>query len=221
MAQYQSHISFSVVVGIAYAAIGIFFFNIFPELAFLASAIIVITGMLPDIDAKSSAPARELGGLLAAVSPIALIELYPGVRAGGIARVALVVVFCYFMTRVVVVRLLQRFTVHRGMVHSIPAAIITFEIVYLLFWDLYWSDRLYVGIAGFVGFLSHLVLDASGNIDLLGKALGKAEKKPAALKLASDRMGPTVFIYASMLVLGWFVARDVYPHLSIYAGIRY
>lgn len=213
--------SFSVVIGVAYAVVGVLFFDIFLELAFLASAIVVITGMLPDIDAKSSAPARELGGLLAAVAPIALIELYPGVRAGGLARVALVVVCCYFVTRVIVVRLLQRFTVHRGMVHSLPAAIITFEIVYLLFWDLYWYDRLYIGIAGFVGFMSHLVLDASGNIDLLGKALGKAEKKPAALKLVSDRTGATVFMYASMLVLGWFVALDVYPHLSVYAGIRY
>ncbi len=221
MAQYQSHISFSVICGIGYALLGIWAFNIFPEHALLASLIVAITGMLPDVDAKSGAPARELGGFLAAVAPIAMIEFFPGLKAGGLARLALVVLLCYFFTRVLVVRALQKFTVHRGMVHSIPAAIITSEVVYLLFWDLYWVERVYVSAAAFLGYMSHLLLDASTNVDLLGKALGKAEKKPAALKLTSARLGSTAVMYLSVTVLGWFIFRDIYPNLRVYGGLRF
>lgn len=221
MAQHQSHITFSIIVGIGYALLGISVFQIFPEHALLASVIIVIAGMLPDVDAGGGAPARELGGLIAAISPLAVIEFFPGLKAGGIARIALVVICCYFITRMIVVRVLQKFTVHRGIIHSIPAAIITGEVVYLLFWDLYWQDRLYLATGAFVGFFSHLFLDASTNLDLIGRALGKGEKKPAALKLRGKSLGATLAMYASVIVLGWFVVQDVYPQLRFYAGVKY
>lgn len=221
MAQYQSHVTFSVVTGIVYALLGVFFLQVFPEHAMLASVIVVIAGILPNIDEGGSAPAQELGGLLAAISPLVLIEFFPGLRSGGVARIALIVICCYFLTRLIVVRALQKFTNHRGMIHSIPAAIITSELVYLLFWDLFWQDRLYLAGGAFVGYFSHLFLDASTNLDLVGKAMGNAGKKAPALKLKGPSFGSTVVMYTSMIVLGWFVVQDFYPHLHSYAAVKY
>jgi membrane-bound metal-dependent hydrolase YbcI (DUF457 family) len=221
VAQPQSHVTFSVSIGLAYALGGVFIFNFLPEHAVLASVIVIIAGMLPNIDSKGGASAREMGGLLAAISPIVLIEFFPGLKAGGIARIALLVVCCYLITRMVVVRALERFTVHRGIFHSIPAAILTFEVVYLLFWDLYWKERLFIAIAALVGFLSHLILDALTNLDLLGRAFGKGERKPAVLKFTGKTLGSTVAMYISVVVLGWFIAIDIYPSLSLYAGVKY
>ena len=66
MADYQSHISFSSVVGVGYTIFGMVFLGVHPEQALLALAIIIVAGILPDLDAKSGAPVRELSALLAA-----------------------------------------------------------------------------------------------------------------------------------------------------------
>lgn len=221
MANHQSHITFSSLTALIYAVIGVFILDVYPEYALLAALIILIAGMLPNIDAGNDAPARELGGLLAAVSPLLLIEFFPALRVGGMARIALIVVSGYLLVRIVIVRALQRYTVHRGMLHSIPAAIITFELTYLLFWDLHQLDRLYIASGAMLGFLSHLFLDAYGNLDIVGKAIGKAEKKTSVLKFFGASRGVNVFMYAGVFLLGWFVAKDLYPSLSLQAGIVY
>lgn len=213
--------SFSVFLGIVYALFGLAFLSLPGELALLASVICVFSGILPDIDATGGVPEREAAGLLAAVAPIFIFELFPGLRDDGISRIALVVIGSYLVTRMIVIRGLQKFTVHRGLVHSIPAAIIAFELAYLMFWDLVWSDRLYIAGAAFVGFFSHLALDGYSNLDLLGKAMGNSQKRPAALKLFGDSWGSTAFLYSIVAVLGWFVARDLNPDLRLVAGIHY
>lgn len=221
MAQHQSHISFSAALGIAYAAGGVYALNVLPEHAILALALVVITGILPDIDGGEGAPAQELGALLAMIAPVALVESFPQLRAGGVARIALVVIGSYLLTRVLVVRGLQKFTVHRGMLHSLPAAIILFEVVYLVFWDMFWHDKLYIAGAAFVGYFSHLLLDATSNVDLVGRALGKSEKKEPVLKLAGGGWGTTLAFYGSAAVLAWYIVQDFYPHIRFYAGVKY
>lgn len=221
MANQQSHVSFSFVLALLYGLTGLLSFRLGAEYVLLAAMIVVLTGLLPNIDAGSEPPARELGGLLAAVSPLLLFEYYPSLKGGGVARVVLVVVCCYLLTRVVVVRFLQKCTTHRGMIHSIPAAIITFEATYLLFWDLNPKNRLFMAFAALLGYLSHLVLDAYGNFDLLGKAMGKSQKKPGALKLFAGSLAGSLVLYAVLFVLGWYVARDFYPRLQIHTKIVY
>ncbi|MCB0324553.1 MAG: metal-dependent hydrolase [Bdellovibrionales bacterium] len=221
MATQQSHISFSLGVGLLYTLGGIFVLSINPEYALLAGVIIVIAGMLPDVDSGTGVPARELAGLLAAVSPLLILEHIPEVRVGGVARVTLVVVCAYLLTRVLIVRGLQKFASHRGIWHSLPAAIITFELTYLLFWDVFWYDRLYLASAALTGFMLHLLMDAYTNLDLVGQAMGNANKKPPVLKLRGKSMGPTIAMYAGMLYLGYFVARDFYPGIERYARLPF
>jgi len=216
MASHRGHITFSTLVAAGYAAAGIQYYDMLPEHVLLASVIIVIAGMLPDIDAGGSAPSRELGGLLAAISPIAVLEFYPDIKTGGVTRIALVVVASYLFTRVFVVRGLKKFTVHRGMIHSLPAAIILFEITYLMFLELVWVDRMYISLAALVGFLSHLVLDSWSNVDLLKGAMGQSESKGKPLKLFGDSSFATVVMYCCALVLGWFVSADFYPEWQQY-----
>ncbi len=211
MAKQESHITFSTVVGIAYSLCGILVLGIYPEHAMLALALIIIAGMLPDIDHGSGKPAHELGALLAAIAPLVIIEAFPELRAGGMTRMALVVIVCYLITRVFVVRALQMFTKERGIIHSIPAAIIVFQLAYLIFDDLYWFDRVYVAGAAFIGFFSHLLLDASGNLNFLGKAMGDKSRPRPALSFSGDTWFSTAAIYACVAVLGWFVYWDLYP----------
>lgn len=218
MARHQSHFALSTLLGIGYAGAGIVLFHTHPEYALLASVIVVVAGILPNIDnGPTSAPAQEFVAFLAALVPLTLVESYPSLKAGGVARIALVVLCSYLATKWLFSRLVFRFTTNRGMLHSIPAAIITFEIVYLIFWDLMWQDRLYLGTAALIGFCGHLLLDATSNFEFVGTGT----KKPPVLKLRGKSWTATTAMYTTALVLGWLVAQDIYPKLKLFAGIAY
>lgn len=221
MATPQSHFSFSLIIAALYALGALLLFHFKPELVLLAAVLIVVAGMLPNIDQGGSNQAKETASLLAAVAPLICLELFPAVSQGGVARIALVVVLCYILTRLLVVRGLRKYTVHRGMVHSIPAAIIAAEVTYLLFWDLERAGKFFLAAATLTGFMTHLFLDAYGNLDVVKSATGQKEKKPPVLKFAGATGKSTFFTYATMVVLGWFVARDIYPSLGFYAKVTY
>ena len=65
----------------------------------------------------------------------------------------------YLLIRFGLAALLKRYTVHRGMFHSLPAAAIFGEIAFLLASGDDWRLRLYKAGAVVLGYLSHLVLD--------------------------------------------------------------
>ena len=79
----------SLVVSLVYCFFGFVFLDVHPEYLLLASAVIVVAGLLPDIDGTENVPARELAGLLAAVTPLLFLEFYPGFAAGGVSRICL------------------------------------------------------------------------------------------------------------------------------------
>ncbi len=216
MAEQQTHFSVSLVLSALYALVGVVIFDIAPELVVLGAVIVTVAGILPNVDAGNGQSAREFGGLLAAVSPLLAFEYFPVLLGGGIARIVLVVVCSYLFTRIVIVRAIQKFTVHRGVMHSIPAAIITAQLTYLLFWDVFWYDRIFLASAAFTGFFAHLMIDAYTNLDLMGKAMGNETKKPAVLKLGGPTMGGTLALYGCVAFLGYFVALDFDPSIERY-----
>jgi LexA-binding, inner membrane-associated putative hydrolase len=221
MAQPQSHISFSVVVSLAYSFIGAAVLGYPSEQIVLASVIIVVAGMLPNIDQGEGSAAKEFGTIVSVALPLAALQLVPAIRQGGIVNVVLLVIFCYMFARLVVVKAIKKYATHRGILHSIPAAIITSEVAYLFFRDLPIRNKIFLSAAAFVGYLSHLLLDAYTNIDIVGRATGKAEEKPSVLKFWGASWGSTFVAYGCMLFLGWFIAQDFYPKLGFYAGVTY
>ncbi len=222
MAKLQSHFSASTLLAVLYAVGGALVFEFSPETLLLASVIVVLAGVLPNIDEGKSEPAQEFGGLIAAIVPLLAFEFFPSLRHAGVSRIALVVLLSYFLSRLTEVRTLQGLTTHRGVLHSVPAAVICCEIVFLLFRDLTVLERLYLTGATFLGFFTHLLMDGYGNLDLVGRAMGRGvSKQPAALKLKGNTWVSTVAMYTCVLVLGWFVIRDVHPGVHFVAGLKY
>lgn len=222
MAKLQSHFSFSTLLAALYAVLGGLIFEFRFETLLLASVLVVLAGVLPNIDEGKSGPAQEFGGLIAAVIPLLAFQLFPGLRQSGVSRAALVVLLGYFLGRLVVVRMLQGLTTHRGMLHSIPAAVICCELVFLFFYDLPLVARLYLTGAMFLGFFMHLLMDGYGNLDLVSRAMGRGvTRQPAALKFLGPTWYGTVAMYTCMAVLGWFIVQDVHPGVHLVAGFRY
>lgn len=219
MAQYQNHLNFSTFCSFAYVALGLIVFDIRAEYTLVAFGIFIIAGLLPNIDDAKGNAARELASILAFLAPVLLVKYSPWIQHGGTVRIAWTGGAAYVLTRVFILRMLQRYTSHRGVVHSLPALIIAAEITYLLFWDVPLVDRLYLAGATGLGFLSHLLLDAAGNLDLVGKSLGRGEKKVPALSIAGNTWYSTFLTYLLLVVLGVFVMRDFY-HFKFYGGLN-
>ena len=212
MAASKSHFSFATLIALAYAFFGFFLLEIGPEYVILASLVVIIAGMLPDIDSDNGETPKEIGGLIAAISPLVVLELYPELRGSGTARLALVVIVSYFVTRLITNRFFSSFTSPRGLVHSIPAAILVFELVYLFFSDLPRFLKLYISFGAFLGYFSHLLLDATGNIDLMAKAMGnKGERQGSALALFGRSAFSSLVLYGFIIFLGYYVIQDLYP----------
>ena len=221
MASSPSHLSFSLALAAVYSTIGISHFGVAPEHALLAAVLIVVAGMLPNVDQSTSSTAKEMAGLLAAVSPLVALQLFPVLNRGGVPRLVLAIVVCYLATRLVVMKILGNFTHSRGMFHSIPAAIISGELAYLLFWDLSIGMKAYLGFAAFSGFMLHLIMDGYGNLNIVGKAIGREREGTPSLKLLGDSTGMNIAVYCLMFFLSWCVAQDFYPNLGVYGGVTY
>ena len=221
MAKVESHFSISIGLAIAYSLLGVIFLAIKPEIVFLAAVLVVITGILPNID-EGGETASNFSGLIAAAAPLLLMQLYPNMQTAGVSRMALTVIGSYFISKYIFDNVILNMTSHRGVMHSIPAAIITFEVIFLLFHDLSMQPRLYLACGGFTGFFSHLMIDGYTNLDLMNRALGKGvTKKPSALKLTAETSTTTLVTYSTLVILGWFVVKDLYPNFKIFAGVHY
>lgn len=214
--------SSSLALSLVYVICGFVFLNISFEHLLLAAVVIVVCGLLPDIDGSSDIPARELAGILAAVSPLLFLEFFPEFGVSSISRLVLVIVCSYVLTRVLVLKLTRAVFKPGGMIHSFPAAIITAELAFLLFWDLPLIDRSYVAFAAFLGFIFHLMIEAYSGVDFVASAVGeKIDKTGGVLKFYNDSWFSNLLVYSSVFFLGFLVVRELFPNLGFSAYLTY
>jgi hypothetical protein len=197
MAAFREHIIFSSLVGVGYTAV-LKSRGIEPAHALLAGALCSAAGMLPDLDSNSGKPVRELFGLTAAVVPLLLFQR---LRDAGLTaeQTILLAAGIYLAIRFGAAWLFKHLTVHRGMFHSLPAAVIVADITLLAHACPEEHGRLALAGGALLGFVSHLVLDdLYGLRHLVSPQPGKRPPE-RALKLTSQSMRATL---ATWLILG-------------------
>ena len=131
MADFRTHITTSTAVGIGYGALGVVSFDMTLEQGMLAAGLCSLAGILPDLDSDSGIPVRETIALVAAAVPLLLLDR---LRDLGLERESIVLTgaIVYLVIRFGVADLFKRYTVHRGMWHSVPAAGIAGLLAYVL-----------------------------------------------------------------------------------------
>ena len=200
MAGFKTHIGVSTAVGIGYGAAG--FAMGVPEAAcVLAGGLCSVSGMLPDLDSDSGIPLRESIAFAAAVVPIMMVDRLQHL---GLSTESIVLVggAIYLLIRFVVVEIFKRYTVHRGMWHSIPAAATAGLLAFLIVSGEDMSVRLFKTAAVVLGFLTHLVLDELWSIELSRGRLRIKKSFGTALKLYSRRSTwANVSTYGKLIVL--------------------
>lgn len=201
MADFRTHITASTAVGVGCGLLGYSTIGLSVEQCLLGSALCSLGGILPDLDSDSGIPIRETMALSAAIVPMMMIDK---LRDFGLERESLVLASAalYLVVRFGLAELFKRYTVHRGMWHSIPAAGIAALLVYLMTDHDATPVRLFKSASVAIGFLTHLILDEIWAIDFT-HGLPRAKKSfGTALKFWTERaLWPNVSTYAKLMLL--------------------
>jgi hypothetical protein len=214
MADERSHISWSFMLGMFYCGLGAVAYDITPEITILGFILVVIGGIIPNIDSSDAGWTGELPGLFGALVPIIFLQSFPHLATNSV-RIALTLFFGFALSRWVFSYLTKEVFLNRGALHSIPAVILFFEIAYLLFPDISWKLRTFLGGALAIGAFSHLLIDSFTNLSIVQKTVKPKGHSGSVLKFSSSDARGTWALYLGILTLGWFVAKDFKPNLSV------
>ena len=162
--------------------------------------------MLPDVDAVNSRPVRLLYSILALLSAATVLAIFKKYYVQSY-ELLLLAVFVYCLTRYLVLASIRKFTVHRGIFHSILAlCFFSFAIIGVSYYFLK-QDPIYAWLNGFflgLGFFVHLILDEMYSVDLANRRIKKSFG--TALKLVNYKNIPSSLVMAIFtLLLYWFL----------------
>ena len=124
MAGFRMHVGTSTVLGVGYAGVLALGYCVPADTAIVSGAMCGFSGMLPDIDSDTGVPLRETMAFSAAIVPMMLVSRIQALCAAnglGHDAVVLAAVAMYLLVRFGVTNMIRKFTVHRGMFHSVPA----------------------------------------------------------------------------------------------------
>ncbi|GHT23011.1 hypothetical protein FACS189419_06360 [Planctomycetales bacterium] len=162
-------------------------------------------GMLPDIDSDTSRSFQECIYLAAGIGTVLLVERLKNYNLDP-DLVVLAGAGMFLFIRFGIGKLIKRITAHRGMIHSIPMALLCGEIVFLLATGTL-EERLLKAGALMAGFLSHLILDEVFSLDSTGQIFKPFRLKKSfgtALKWSDPkRKLATLLIYLAVGSFGY------------------
>lgn len=202
MASFNQHLSGGTIVGSVGASTGFLFMDF--SISQTATAFILgcLGAILPDIDSDTSKPIQFLFGYLGILLPIGFLSAL-GSSHFSMENLLPLMVGGYFMVRYLISNLFLRFTTHRGIIHSIPAAILCGQITYLFFINSTPEVRLAFALVTTVGYLTHLAMDEMWSIDLSGLKIKRSFGSALCFKSAS-KLG-TFGIYLLIVVMGFLL----------------
>jgi hypothetical protein len=208
MADFKTHMFVSTTLGVGYGFTAYAVYEMPVPTCLLASGLCSVAGMLPDIDSNSGRPLKESLAFGAAFVPMMLAMQ---LRSIGFVPEAVVLICAigYLLIRFGLGACLKKFTRHRGMFHSIPAAIIFGELTFLLATGDTVAVRAFKAFAVIFGFISHLVLDELYSIETKkGRVRAKSSLGTAFKFFSPKSWGSTILTYAILAVLTYVTANE-------------
>ena len=201
MANFATHIGVGTVVSGALATITLAADVVAPENLVAVTLSGVLGSILPDIDLKDSRASRALFSGLAVF--FSFCVLFVNAPYYSIAELWLLWLGSFVLVRYGGEAAFHRFSYHRGIWHSIAAALFFWFLTACVFY--YMLDR-HEGVAWlaggflFIGYLSHLILDEIYSVNLLGQRLKRSFG--SAFKLVDFKnLGESATVVALALIL--------------------
>lgn len=207
MANFRTHITTSTVLGFGVTGIGLWADSIPVDSAMIAGGLCGVSGMLPDLDSGSGIPLRETMSFAAAVIPLLLLDRMQHL---GLSYESMVLAggSIYLFIRFGVAKFLSKYTVHRGMFHSIPAALIFAGLGFLICGCSDISLRYFKAGAVFVGFMSHLFLDEIYAMEIKGGRFRFKKSFGTAIKVWGSSLWGNVSVYAKLVAVALLIGGE-------------
>ena len=199
MATFKKHISFGIIWAVLISAAAVLSGMLDILQAVIVFTLAVIGAGLPDIDSDTSRPVQILFGVIGVVCPVVMYKLFLGENA-TMEAVFISILFLYLFIQHVLSKIFLKYTHHRGIYHSIPAAVISGELIFLIFASSALTPRLFFAAAVAGGYLSHLVLDEIYSVDLGGLKIKSSFGSAVALTAPSKIV--TMLAYLLLMILG-------------------
>ena len=146
-----------------------------PKDALLFFTLGAVGGILPDIDSDHSIPVNILFSCLATLA--AFFSVFSKIGAYSIVESIILWVAVFVIVRYLVFELFKRSTVHRGVFHSLLAAVFFCFLSATLLHDVFalpsalaWLSSCFIVF----GYLIHLLLDELYSVDMMGIRLKKS-----------------------------------------------
>ena len=206
MASFRAHVSVGIALGAVNVLALIAFALVPPDWSYFALAVMAVSvgAVVPDIDSDSGIPFHVGFGSLSLLSGVlAFLFAWTYSATNSVLLIGGPILAVLF-TWCVVGSIFKKFTRHRGMTHSVPAAAIFGLLLFLLASYLNFSDwhAFLLGLSLTAGYLAHLILDEvwaatnfHGTPFVPNKAFG------SALKFISHYQTANVVTYTILFIL--------------------
>lgn len=173
----------------------------------VAGGLCSVSGMLPDLDSDSGRPLREATTLGAAVVPMLMVHRFQKLQLDH-EEMVLAAGLVYITIRFFLAEIFRRYTVHRGMWHSVPAAAIVGMFAFLVMSSDDMSVRVFKTSAVVLGFLSHLILDELWSIDFKRGKYTFKKSFGTAMKLWGNNRWANFVTYTKLAIISFLVYQD-------------
>jgi membrane-bound metal-dependent hydrolase YbcI (DUF457 family) len=195
MGNFIHHLTGSVIAGIACGGGSAYLFHTTPIDSLACATLCGIGGLMPDVDSPMSKPTEYVVSISGALAPVFVLQAL-SVNALTASQILLLSFGAYLGARFLIKQIIKRFTVHRGIIHSIPAAIIWGGLVFLAFRH---SPNLVQNLAAasaVLGFITHLLIDEMFSlVDISGGKFTPKASSGTALKFFASSIWVTVATY--------------------------
>lgn len=163
MANFKQHLTGGAIAGGVIATIAIAHLKLDNSQGLLLFMLTLLGSIMPDVDCETSKPIRIIFNKLGLLVPMVLLYKYRSELSMELMIIYIIIgaiVIQYFIKALFI-----RFTVHRGIVHSIPAGIIYGELIFYIFHDSNNHIRVLFASVSTIGFFVHLLMDEFWSID--------------------------------------------------------
>jgi hypothetical protein len=207
MAGFRMHVTTSAVLGCGYAGLSHAAYGVPLDTAVVAGAMCGFSGMLPDLDSDYGVPLRETMAFTAAIVPMLLVARFQTLALSH-DEMVLAAVSLYLFVRFGITNMIRKYTVHRGMFHSIPAALIFTGLAFIACGAAPLEIRCFKAGGVLAGFMSHLLLDEIYAVEWKGGRWQFKKSFGTALKFWGDDGWANFSTYAKLVIVAMMILGE-------------